>query len=116
MAVSYHSKQKTKDRELILENAKSPLIKVICSAQALNTGYNLPDIDGGICAAGTGTELTFTQTRGRLLRLNDSGIPKKALFINLYVRDTQEFVWVKNKLDDDAKDFPSVYHFLKSKD
>ena len=65
MAVSYHSKQKTKDRELILENAKSPLVKVICSAQALNTGYNLPDIDAAICAAGTGTELTFIQSRGQ---------------------------------------------------
>lgn len=81
---------KSKERELVLEAAKSPLCKVICSAQALNTGYNLPDIDSAICVASTGTELTFIQELGRTSRLSESGQPKTSLFINILVEDTQE--------------------------
>ena len=114
MAVSYHSKLKKKDREIVLENAKSKFCKVICSAQALNTGYNLPDIDSAICTASTGTELTFVQTRGRIIRLNDNKKDKVALFINLYVKDTQEYTWIKNKLDTKSLEFDSVLHFIKT--
>ncbi len=112
MAISYHSKIKAKDRVKILENVKSSLCKVIVSAQALNTGYNLPDIDGAICLSSTGTELTFIQTRGRIIRLNDSGKEKVAIFINLYVRNTQEFTWVKNRVDTEAEQFESVSKFV----
>jgi len=76
-AVSYHSKQKGKYKKEILEAARSPLCSVICSAQALNVGYNLPDIDGAICIGSTGTELTFTQQLGQIgLYLFNSGKPK----------------------------------------
>lgn len=106
MAVYYHSKLKPKDKALALEAAKSPMCKVICSAQALVTGYNLPEIDSAICVASTGSELTFTQSLGRSSRLNESGKYKKALYINVYVRNTQEDRWVKNRLDEeDLKPF-----------
>lgn len=93
-SVSYHSKMKDKERALALEIAKQPETKVICSAEALNAGYDLPAIDGGICASGTATFLTFVQQLGRSLRYVEG---KQALFINLYVDYSQEQAWVKKK-------------------
>lgn len=93
-SVAYHSKMKTAERAEILEQAKDPSIKVICTAEALNAGYDLPAIDGGICASGTATFLTFIQQLGRSIRF----IPnKRALFVNLYVEYTQEETWIKKK-------------------
>lgn len=69
---------------------------MILSAQALTTGYNLPQIDCGICLSGDSSELTNTQSLGRCLRY----IPgKEAMFFNLYVDGTQEKVWVTKKSD-----------------
>ena len=90
MAIYYHSKLKPKDKSLVLEAARSPMCKVIISAQALVTGYNLPEIDSAICVASTGSELTFVQSLGRTSRINESGKYKKALYINVFVRNTQE--------------------------
>jgi superfamily II DNA or RNA helicase len=97
LAISYHSKLKKKDKEKALSVAKSKLCTAICSAQALNAGYNVPDINRSICISSTGTELTFIQELGRSTRLNDDGSEKTSLFFNLYSNSTQELNWVNNK-------------------
>lgn len=73
----------TTDRQQALEDAKKDEIRVLCTAEALNAGYDLPAIDGGICAAGPSVLLNFTQQLGRTLRYEDN---KQAVFINLYVK------------------------------
>ena len=113
LAISYHSKIKTKDKAAVLQAASSPLCRVICSAQALNTGYNLPDIDAAICVASTGTELTFIQQLGRSSRLNENNLPKTSLFINLLVENTQESTWIKNKLDTEDLEIKSVEQLIR---
>lgn len=86
----------TAERVLALEKAKSPEVRVIVSAEALNAGYDLPAIDGGICASAPSTMLNFIQQLGRTVRFEED---KLAVFINLYVPFSQEEIWVKKKTD-----------------
>lgn len=95
LSVVYHSKMKNRDREAALEAAKSSFCRVICSVQALNTGYNLPAINAAICTASTSTALVAIQQLGRTLR--KEGINKQSLFITLFVQNTQEEKWVDKK-------------------
>lgn len=82
------------ERIAALKTARLPEVRVICSAEALNAGYDLPAIDGGICASGPSTMLNFVQQLGRTVRYQED---KQAVFINLYTQFTQEEIWVKKK-------------------
>jgi len=89
----YHSKLSDKERQVVLESFKKnnhPLITV----DALNEGLNVVDVDSAICAAGASTDLENIQRLGRILRPQEG---KKAVFINLYVPDTQEEKWILKK-------------------
>lgn len=102
-----------KERRGALEKANSPFCKVICSAEALNMGFNVPDIDSAICAAGVSTKLVNTQQLGRTIRKKEG---KLALYVNLYCENTQEEKWVKKKTDKlKTKWINSVQQILKNK-
>jgi superfamily II DNA or RNA helicase len=81
-----------KEREQTLEAFEKA--QLLISVDALTEGLNVPDADGAICVSGVSTELTQIQSLGRIIRVKEG---KQALFINLYVPDTQEEVWIKNK-------------------
>ena len=85
----------TSDRSSSLLRAGDSSVRVICSATALNAGYDLPSIDAAIVAAGVSSELTNIQQIGRTVRLKEG---KSALVVNLFIDKTQERVWVENKL------------------
>jgi len=85
----------TSDRSSSLLRAGDSSVRVICSATALNAGYDLPSIDAAIVAAGVSTELVNIQQIGRTVRIREG---KHALIINLFVDKTQERVWVESKL------------------
>lgn len=89
----YHSKLSTKERERILETFKNNNLPLI-TVDALNEGLNVVDVDSAICAAGASTDLENIQRLGRILRQKEG---KKALFINLYVPNTQEEKWIREK-------------------
>lgn len=89
----YHSKLTTKERVAVLEAFKNE--KVLISVDALNEGLNVPDADGAICVSAVSTELVQIQSLGRILRQKEG---KKALFVNLYVPDSQEEKWVRKKI------------------
>ena len=72
--------------------------RVISSVKALNAGLNVPDCSLGICCAGSSKALDGIQRTGRTLRLREG---KTALYINLYVRGTQEVKWVRKRTKDD---------------
>ena len=55
---------------------------------------NIPDADSAICISGVSTELTQIQHLGRVGRFAKN---KKALFINLFSKDTIEETWVRKK-------------------
>ena len=93
-SVVYHSGLKKQEKETALAAIKSPHIRVIVSAMALNTGFDLSDIDSGICVSGNSTDITNIQQMGRSLRMKEN---KKALYINLYSFGTQEEIWTQKK-------------------
>lgn len=94
LATSYHSKLSNEVRAINLQHYSKSKFNILVAVDALNMGFDLPEIDAGISAAGVSTELTNIQQKGRTLRFKDN---KRSLFINLFTDDTQEKKWVENK-------------------
>ena len=84
-----------KERTEALEAVRSPEVRVICTAEALNAGYDLPEIDAAIALSYASSGIASVQTLGRTLRKKDG---KKAAFFNLYAKETQEEKWLRAKL------------------
>lgn len=93
--LSYHSKKSKKQREQILEDFKSNKNKVLCSAKALNQGFNVEDASVGIIAGLSSKALPMVQRVGRLLRLNKEKVGKVYI---LYVKGSQEEKWLNNSI------------------
>jgi superfamily II DNA or RNA helicase len=113
-AVVYHSGMTTSDREDVLEKIKTKEVRVICTVDALNAGFDLPDIDAAIALSYVSSTITSIQTLGRTLRLN-SDPNKTAAFFNLYVKDSREENWLKSKLSvvEEAKvSWPSNLNYV----
>lgn len=99
ICVTIHSGLKDKDREYNLKRFRDgrTKVRVISSVKALNEGVDIPQLDVGICAAGTSSKKDMVQMLGRVLRLYKD---KHALFFNLYIRNTQDLYWLRNRQDD----------------
>lgn len=91
----YHSKMSSEEREKSLVTIRSGKSKILIGADALIEGLDIPDLDGGICVAGSSTVLSFIQSIGRISRIKEN---KKALFFNIYAKNSQEEKWVTKKL------------------
>lgn len=92
----------------ILEDFENNKYKVLVAVDALNAGFNVPDVDGAICVSGVSTELTQVQQLGRTVRKTSEN--KIALFINLYCPNTVEENWVKTKTQNLANVFYAEYN------
>jgi superfamily II DNA or RNA helicase len=103
ICMTFHSKIKRKDQELIVKKFKDKRTKVrfLSSVQALNEGFNVPDCSLAIIAGSTSTKRTFIQQLGRVVRKTPD---KEAVIINLYTPGTQEEVWMKKRLEGINKD------------
>lgn len=103
ICMTFHSKIKRKDQELIVKRFKDKRTKVrfLSSVQALNEGFNVPDCSLAIIAGSTSTKRTFIQQLGRVVRKQPD---KEAIIINLYTPGTQEEVWMKKRLEGINKD------------
>lgn len=91
----------------ILEDFENNKYLVLIAVDALNAGFNVPDVDGAICVSGVSTELTQVQQLGRTVRKTSKN--KIALFINLYCPNTVEENWVKTKTQNLANVFYAEY-------
>lgn len=94
-SVLYTSKMDDKTRKENLVKVEDPSIRAICSAEALNTGYNLPELDGAIAMSFSSDAISLTQQLGRCVRFKQN---KQAIYINLFIPSTQEEVWMKSRL------------------
>lgn len=103
ICMTFHSKIKRKDQELIVKRFKDKRTKVrfLSSVQALNEGFNVPDCSLAIIAGSTSTKRTFIQQLGRVVRKTPD---KEAVIVNLYTPGTQEEVWMKKRLEGINKD------------
>jgi superfamily II DNA or RNA helicase len=96
IAITIHSGLKDKQRTANLKKFKDKRtkVRVILSVKALNEGLNVEHLDVGICLAGTSSKKDGIQMLGRILRLYKD---KHALFFNLYIKNTQDQVWLRNR-------------------
>lgn len=90
----YHSKHTKKVREATLSHFRDGSNKVLCSTQALNQGFDVPDASVGIIAGLTSKSLPMIQRVGRLLRLSTPD--KIGKIYIMYIKDSQEEKWLKN--------------------
>lgn len=103
ICMTFHSKIKRKDQELIVKRFKDKRTKIrfLSSVQALNEGFNVPDCSLAIIAGSTSTKRTFIQQLGRVVRKQPD---KEAIIINLYTPGSQEEVWMRKRLEGINKD------------
>lgn len=103
ICMTFHSKIKRKDQELIVKKFKDKRTKIrfLSSVQALNEGFNVPDCSLAIIAGSTSTKRTFIQQLGRVVRKQPD---KEAIIINLYTPGSQEEVWMRKRLEGINKD------------
>ena len=95
--VEYHSKMSKKQAKENLKRLKDGRTKItqISSAKGLEEGFDLPNLQLGIRWSRTSKALSQVQSNGRLLRYYSG---KTAYFIELFVEDSQDEVWLKNSL------------------
>jgi len=91
----YHSKISKKDKEDALLKFSTGEINTLISVKALNAGLDIPDCSLGIVASGNSKVIDDVQRVGRIIREN--GDKELALFINLYVPNTQDEVWLRKR-------------------
>lgn len=96
ICLTVHSKMKKKECAYAIQRLKDnrTKIRVISSVKSLNEGIDIPDCNIGINAAGTSSKIDARQQLGRILRISD----KKAVFYNVYIKNTQDFIWLKNRM------------------
>lgn len=111
-SLAYHSNMKNNERELVLNTIDDPKYRVLVSAEALNVGYNLPNLDAAICASGVSTELVGIQMIGRINRYKEDKVP---VMINLACDNTQEMIWVQSRTKNISSQWVNSikYDFIK---
>jgi superfamily II DNA or RNA helicase len=90
-AVSYHSKMKPHIRKAALK-AFPKTANVLHTSRALDEGFNVEGVNMGIVLSGTSTKRQAVQRVGRTIRFVEG---KTAVFIELYIRSTQDRKWLE---------------------
>lgn len=117
VAVTYHSKNSTKTNKLNMKKFVDMRTKVyaMIAVKALDEGVDIPTIDLGLVASRTSKQLQSIQRAGRTLRKLPN---KKAFVINLYIKDTQDEVWLKKSTKGMAclwfDDIDNVINYVKN--
>lgn len=81
-------------RERILTAFKNGDITVLCSAQALDVGFDDDSINMGIVLSATSQQRQNIQRTGRVIRAKEG---KRAIIIQLYILDTQDEKWLNDR-------------------
>jgi superfamily II DNA or RNA helicase len=97
-SVTYHSKMGKKEKAANMNAYTDARTKVnfLATAKALNEGFNVERCSYGICGSGSSKKLDQIQRLGRSLRMQEGKI---AIFVNLYVPNTQEEKWVTSRTE-----------------
>lgn len=76
-------------------------LDVVNTARALNEGADMPNVDLSIICSFTSSVISSIQRTGRIIRKIED---KRAIEVNLYIKNTQSEVWLKKK----QRDTPNV--------
>ena len=96
LAEVYHSKRTLKDRKTALKRFKDNDVNILCSTQALNQGFDIPNANIGIICGLTSKALSMVQRIGRLIRFEKDKTGK--IYI-IYVKDSQEEKWLRKAVE-----------------
>lgn len=91
-----HSKMSIPVRKKVLDDFASDQFRIIHSATMLDEGVDIPELEMAIICSGSSSKRQSVQRIGRALRFVEG---KTAIIINLFCRNTQEELWVKNRLE-----------------
>ncbi len=86
------SQDRLKDQ--VIEDYKNSKINILNTARALNVGANIPGIDVAILCSFNSSTIDSIQRTGRAIRKVEG---KRAIEVNLYIKDSQSEKWLKNK-------------------
>ena len=77
-----------------LEDFDKKLFQVLCTARALDEGFDVRDIELAIVCSATSKQRATIQRNGRALRFVEGKVAK---IVNLYIKGTQEETWLKRR-------------------
>ena len=89
--------KKTRRKEAIRRFKEDPDCRAILSGQALDEGVDIPAITAGIVSSGSSTTRQSIQRLGRGIRKVEG---KEAFFVELYVKNSQEEVWLRSRQEE----------------
>jgi len=93
-ARSYHSKIPLKQRRQILQDFRDSKFLFLNTGKAVEEGMDLPDLELALTFSGTSIQRQFIQRTGRALRKQEDKVAK---IINLYMKDTQDQAWCRQR-------------------
>ena len=89
---------KDKVKQFIIEDFKKPNgIRVISTVRSLNEGFDYEGVRLAIMASYNSSKIDDTQRKGRAGRKDYADLDKIAVIVNLYIIDTQEEKWLREK-------------------
>lgn len=73
-------------------------VSAICTARALDQGFDVRDVELGINASGSSNPTQYVQRSGRVARsfVYANGTEKQGVFINLFVPNSKDQSWLEN--------------------
>ena len=80
-----------------IERIKTGESRIICTASSLDKGFDVQDMGLGITASGTSNFNQYKQRGGRTKRIDIFNKNKLALLVNLYIVNSQEEKWLKER-------------------
>lgn len=95
-----------RQKDEAIDDFKSSKARILLSTRAVDKGLNVPDTRLGLTISGSSKTTQYEQRGGRVKRLEESdntdetsifGEESKALLINLYIKDTQDERWLRNR-------------------
>lgn len=94
----YHSSLGKGKADSALQAFRDGGTDVLVSTKALNQGLDVPDASVGIICGLTSKSLTMVQRIGRLVRIDPKDPSKTGYVVVVYVKESQEEVWLKEAL------------------
>lgn len=81
---------------------KKGLVRIFLSTRAVDRGLDVPDIRLGLTISGSSKTNQYEQRGGRVKRVEEESTSSlfgdnQALLINLYLKDTQDEIWLKSR-------------------
>lgn len=90
---------KTRLKKEALDNIKLGKARVLSTAKSLDRGLDIKDLRFSITASGSQNPTQYKQRNGRSTRKEEDSIfsDMPVLLVNLYIIDTQDELWLKNR-------------------